>query len=123
MFATALNLLPGGQLDGGHIVFAIAPRAHKLISRLTILVLLPLAYFLWTGWLLWAGLLWLSSFRHPQVAERPRISGARTGMAVFALVMLILTVTPAPFAHGSAPELGRGLLDSLRDVMPHWLGR
>src|SRR5580692_10234057 len=33
MFATALNLLPGGQLDGGHIVFSILPRAHKLVSR------------------------------------------------------------------------------------------
>src|SRR5450755_228049 len=40
MFATALNLLPGGQLDGGHIVFALNPQAHKIVSRLTILVLL-----------------------------------------------------------------------------------
>src|SRR5207244_2746518 len=41
MFATALNLLPGGQLDGGHIVFALAPRAHRIVSRLTILALIP----------------------------------------------------------------------------------
>ncbi len=41
MFATSLNLLPGGQLDGGHIVFSIAPRAHSIVSRLTILVLIP----------------------------------------------------------------------------------
>src|SRR3989441_4305713 len=47
MFATALNLLPGGQLDGGHIVFSLAPRMHKWISRLTIAVLVPLAIFGW----------------------------------------------------------------------------
>src|SRR5579862_3344276 len=43
MFATALNLLPGGQLDGGHIVFSIAPRAHRFISRVVILILIPMA--------------------------------------------------------------------------------
>jgi len=99
MLATSLNLLPGGQLDGGHIVFSIAPRAHKSVSRLTILILLPMAYYLWTGWFVWAILLWLSSFRHPLVAEWPRVSGARMWLALFALVMLALTLTPAPMGH------------------------
>src|SRR5271170_778263 len=107
MFATALNLLPGGQLDGGHIVFSLAPRAHKFVSRLTILILLPMAYFLWMGWFVWAILLWLSSLRHPQVAEWPRVSGGRAWLAVFALLMLALTLTPAPSAHASLPEVVR----------------
>ena len=107
MFATSLNLLPGGQLDGGHIVFSIVPRAHKFVSRLTILILLPMAYYLWVGWFVWAILLQLSSFRHPQVAEWPRVSGTRTWLAVFALAMLALTLTPAPFAHASLPEVVR----------------
>ncbi len=104
MLATSLNLLPGGQLDGGHIIFSIAPRAHKIVSRLTILILLPMAYYLWTGWFVWAILLWLSSFRHPQVAELPRISGGRMWLAGFALLMLVLTLTPAPMGHASFPE-------------------
>src|ERR1700733_13858138 len=107
MFATSLNLLPGGQLDGGHIVFSIAPRAHKVVSRLTILILLPMAYYLWVGWLVWAVLLQLSSFRHPQVAEWPRVSGTRAWLAVLALIMLALTLTPAPFTHASFPEVVR----------------
>jgi membrane-associated protease RseP (regulator of RpoE activity) len=107
MFATTLNLLPGGQLDGGHIVFSLAPRIHKFVSRLTILILLPMAYYLWIGWLVWAILLQLSSFRHPQVAEWPQVSGARTWLAVFALLMLVLTMMPAPFAHSSVPEMVR----------------
>ncbi|HTA49438.1 MAG TPA: site-2 protease family protein [Verrucomicrobiae bacterium] len=104
MFATSLNLLPGGQLDGGHIIFSISPRVHKLVSRLTILILLPMAYYLWMGWLVWAILLQLSSLRHPQVAEWPRVSGGRTWLAAFALLMLVLTLTPAPFAHASLRE-------------------
>jgi membrane-associated protease RseP (regulator of RpoE activity) len=107
MLATSLNLLPGGQLDGGHIIFSIAPQAHKLISRLTILVLLFMAYYLWTGWFLWAILLWLSSFRQPHVADWPRVSGGRLWLAVFALVMLLVTLTPAPLAHSSLPEVLR----------------
>jgi len=107
MLATSLNLLPGGQLDGGHIIFSIAPQAHKLVSRLTILALLFMAYYLWTGWFLWAILLQLSSFRHPQVAEWPRVSGARLWLAVFALLMLVVTLTPAPLAHSSLPEVVR----------------
>src|SRR5258708_5890461 len=107
MFATSLNLLPGGQLDGGHIVFSLAPRAHRFVSRLTILILLPMAYYLWTGWFVWAILLQLSGLRHPQVADWPRVSGVRVWLALFAVVMLILTLTPAPFGHASVPEVVR----------------
>jgi len=98
MFATSLNLLPGGQLDGGHISFAVSPRAHKYISWLTIGILLPMAYYLWAGWWIWAIFLQLSSLRHPRVAEWPRVSGRRVWLAVLAMAMLLLTVTPAPIA-------------------------
>ncbi len=109
MFATALNLLPGGQLDGGHIVFSIAPRAHRFISRLSILALIPMALYFWTGWLVWAALLRLSGMRHPVVAERPEVRGSRLGLALFAFVMLVLTFSPAPFAHASLLEVLREL--------------
>src|SRR2546430_3249717 len=101
MFATALNLLPGGQLDGGHIVFALAPRAHRIVSRLTILALIPMAIYFWLGWMVWAVLLRISGMRHPMVADWPGVSGVRRWLAVFALLMLVLTLTPAPFAHSS----------------------
>jgi membrane-associated protease RseP (regulator of RpoE activity) len=96
MFATALNLLPGGQLDGGHIVFSLAPRAHKMVSRLTILALIPMALYLWAGWLTWAVLLRITGMRHPMVAEWPGVKGVRRWIAVFGLVMLILTLAPVP---------------------------
>jgi Zn-dependent protease len=107
MFATALNLLPGGQLDGGHIVFALAPSAHRVVSRTTILILLPMAYFLWMGWLVWAILLRISGMRHPIVSEWPGISRERQWLAVFALAMLLLTFMPTPLTHGSVQEIIR----------------
>jgi membrane-associated protease RseP (regulator of RpoE activity) len=107
MFATALNLLPGGQLDGGHILFSIAPRAHRWISWLTTLALLAMAYYLCYVWVMWAIMLRLSSLRHPQVAEWPRVQGSRALLAVFAIVMLVLTFAPAPFLHFSLRDILR----------------
>jgi membrane-associated protease RseP (regulator of RpoE activity) len=109
MFATALNLLPGGQLDGGHIVFALAPRAHRMISRLTILALIPMGIYFWSGWLIWAVLLRISGMRHPMVEEWIGISTGRRWLAVLGLLMLTLTLTPAPFGHFSLVEAVRQL--------------
>src|ERR1700680_4519458 len=88
MFATALNLLPGGQLDGGHIVFALNPRAHRIVSRLTILALIPMAFYFWAGWLLGAILLRLSGMRPPIVAEWPGVTSGRRWLAVFGLLLM-----------------------------------
>jgi len=113
MFATALNLLPGGQLDGGHIVFSISPRLHRIISTLTILILIPLGTYRWMGWLLWAVLLAVSGMRHPVVPERPSITGGRRWLAAFAIVTLLFTFTPTPFTN-----------TSLRDVFHElWSGK
>lgn len=95
MFATALNLLPGGQLDGGHIIFAVQPRWHRRVSMLTIGVLLLLSWYLWAGWLLWAVVLRVTGSRHPDVPLHPPMNAKRKWLAAFALLMLILSITPA----------------------------
>ncbi|HEY6939061.1 MAG TPA: site-2 protease family protein [Terriglobales bacterium] len=97
MFATALNLLPGGQLDGGHIVFSLWPRAHRWISTLSLVALILLGYFgNWWGWWVWAVLLFVSGLRHPQVSPWPGLDRKRKLLALFALAMLILTIALAP---------------------------
>ncbi|HLJ27114.1 MAG TPA: site-2 protease family protein [Candidatus Angelobacter sp.] len=98
MFATALNLIPGGQLDGGHIVFAIHPRLHRTASTLAILALLPLAWYFWPGWLLWAVVLRVTG-RHPPVPNLPPLDGKRRWLAVFGLIMFALTFAYNPI-HG-----------------------
>lgn len=101
MFATALNLIPGGQFDGGHIIYAIAPRAHKLVTRTTIGLLIPLGIFFWMGWLVWAVILAFTGMRHPDVPIWPDIGKGRRWLAVAAVGMLALTLVLAPF-HGAA---------------------
>ena len=99
MFATSLNLLPGGQLDGGHIVYALSPRSHKIVSRLTVLALVPLGVFCWAGWLIWAVLLLVSLLRHPHVPEYPPLDRKRKLLGWFALLMFALTMVPTPFSQ------------------------
>jgi Zn-dependent protease len=129
MFATALNLLPGGQLDGGHILFSLSPQLHRAVSFLTVLALIPLGKYFWTGWLLWAVLLAMT-MRHPPVPREPGVSGPRRLVALFGALMFILSFTPAPFTHSSGrevwPEIRQGVPDSvrsLRDEARQWLHR
>jgi len=116
MFATALNLLPGGQLDGGHIVFSISPRLHRFVSSATILVLIFLGIYRWTGWLIWAVLLRISGMRHPMVPAWPGITQNRRWVALFGAVMLVLTFTWTPFLHSSAVEVWPELRDGIRQL-------
>jgi membrane-associated protease RseP (regulator of RpoE activity) len=97
-FATALNLLPAGQLDGGHIVYSIFPRVHSFATRATSLVLLPMGFFLWPGWLLWALILLLPWMRHPPVRESPDMSLKRKLFGLAAISMFALSLPPVPFA-------------------------
>ena len=129
MFATALNLLPGGQLDGGHILYSISPRTHWVVSRLAILILLPMAYYFWTGWMVWAILLQVSSLRRPQVHEFPHVSGGRLWLALFALFMLVCTLSLAPLGHHPLRETAVDLWQVLhelvvyvRGLLHHWIG-
>src|SRR3984957_15672384 len=95
MLATALNLLPSSQLDGGHIVYALAPRVHRVVSWITVIVLLYLGYR-YVGWWVWAGLLVvmnLLSYRQRQAPEYPILPVNRWFLALLALTMLLLTFT------------------------------
>jgi len=99
MFATALNLLPSSQLDGGHIVYALAPRAHRVISWMTVIVLVYLGK-MYVGWRVWAGLLVVMNvmtYRQQQAPEYPMLPPSRWPLAVLAVIMLALTFTVSPF--------------------------
>jgi membrane-associated protease RseP (regulator of RpoE activity) len=99
MFATALNLLPSSQLDGGHIVYALSPRAHRFVSWITVVVLIYLGHR-YVGWRVWAGLLVVMNvltYRQRQAPEFPTLATSRWLLAVVAAVMLALTFTISPF--------------------------
>jgi membrane-associated protease RseP (regulator of RpoE activity) len=99
LFATALNLLPVGQLDGGHILYAVIGDKHRNISRGFLLVLLPLGIFCWIGWMVWGAILLILGLRHPVVIEPAETLGrGRKLLALVAALMLALTFVPTPFS-------------------------
>ena len=126
MIATALNLLPSGQLDGGHIVYALWPRAHRYISWLTVFALVILGQ-LYMGWRIWAALVAamnIISWRQRQAPDFPGVQGTRWLLGGVALAMLAVTFTrvPARVVAPSVVLIGNNLL-SLPPLSPSFRPR
>jgi membrane-associated protease RseP (regulator of RpoE activity) len=101
LLATALNLFPIGQLDGGHISHAVLGRWSTYVTLVGTAVALLLTVFFSFSWALWTALLLVMLFmvgpaHPPTVDEHTPLDRLRVGLAVFALVMLILCFTPTP---------------------------
>jgi membrane-associated protease RseP (regulator of RpoE activity) len=111
LFVTSMNLLPVGQLDGGHIAYAMFGEKHRLISRITfglllmiglsgLLPLLDIGWeFGWTGWLLWALILFLVvKLDHPPIGDDTPLDQNRRLVGWFAVFMLAVSFSPSPFS-------------------------
>jgi membrane-associated protease RseP (regulator of RpoE activity) len=109
--ATALNLLPIGQLDGGHILYSFAGTKHKPLSRLFVVALALPGMFYWP-WLVWGALLYLFVLRHPVIFDVTPLDRRRVGLGILAAMIFLLTFTVAP-QHGYSLVGGfSGLLQS-----------
>lgn len=99
LLVTMLNLLPIGQLDGGHIAYAILGRKYNLVAKLAFLSLIPLSYFS-LNWLVWGGLILLimRTTKHPPVMDVDDPPQPRDRkIAYLCLVIFILCFVPVPF--------------------------
>ncbi len=97
MLVTFLNLMPVGQLDGGHVVYALFGRRHRLVSRLTVLGLLLLALASWQ-WLVWVGLLLAMGTAHPSPLDGATpLDPKRKVIGALTCLVFLLTLTPVPF--------------------------
>ncbi len=102
LLITALNLLPAGQLDGGHIVYSISPRSHKIATTIVILLLIVAGTIYWLPWIVWAFVLMLPGMKHPSVPVLPEPGGTAGAKYVFAALLFLLTFHYMPFIgyHG-----------------------
>jgi membrane-associated protease RseP (regulator of RpoE activity) len=100
IFVTVLNLLPIGQLDGGHILYAIVGPYARYVSWAVVCLLLVLGFF-FLGWFLWAVLGWLTS-RRPQIVLDPYTPLDRRSLMIagIALAIFVLCFMPIPITIG-----------------------
>ena len=101
LLATALNLFPIGQLDGGHVSYSVlGPRVSTYVTFAMLVVAVGLSFFA-ASWIVWTGMIALMLIlfgpRHPRVFdEEVPLDRTRLWLAVFAVVMFVLCFTPAP---------------------------
>lgn len=98
LVVSGFNLLPIGQLDGGHIAYALLGERMRMVSSVVIGALALMGLFLWPGWFVWIAFTFLSGWMHP--APLNALASLSRGRQIAGVLMLILTAlifTPAPF--------------------------
>jgi membrane-associated protease RseP (regulator of RpoE activity) len=100
LFVTAMNLLPIGQLDGGHVIYALfGPKASRIVSLGIFGTLIPLGIFLWPGWFLFGLLVFFLGLRHPPPLDPYEpLDGRSRALGWAAITLFVLTFIPVPIA-------------------------
>ena len=100
LLVTMLNLLPLGQLDGGHILYALIGRRQALVGRLALVAMFAVGIWAWPLWLVWAALVLIlgrGRIAHPSVLDPYRpIPASRVVLGVLTATVFVVTFTPAP---------------------------
>lgn len=96
LLATSWNLLPIGQLDGGHILYSLVGDYHRLLTRIFIAALIPLGIFYSPSWLVWAVLLFLFARKHPRIYDTTPVGPGRTRLGLLSFLILIGSFSASP---------------------------
>lgn len=98
LLVTAINLIPVGQLDGGHVAYAVLGRKQHILSKLMVLSMVIMGLTGWSGWLIWAALLMIMGLQHPPVVyDWIPLDEKRMVIGWITLTVFVLTFTPVPF--------------------------
>jgi membrane-associated protease RseP (regulator of RpoE activity) len=99
LFVTSLNLIPIGQLDGGHVAYALWGRRQRAMALAFLPILLILGFVGWPGWFLWAFMAGLWGIGHPPVLDpHVPLGRNRTIVGWIALGVFVVTFAPVPFS-------------------------
>ncbi len=101
LFVTSLNLIPIGQLDGGHVAYALWGTRQRRIALAAVPILIVLGFIGWPGWFLWVGMASLLGVSHPPVMDpQAELGRARVWIGWAALAIFVVSFAPIPFSVG-----------------------
>jgi Zn-dependent protease len=110
VLVTSLNLIPVGQLDGGHVAYAVLGTKSRALTKAVLGLFLVAAAVFWAGWLLWFLILVLMGTKHPRIADEAAPLGtARRLVFIGVVAIFILSFIPAPVEEYNVFELVRSL--------------
>lgn len=96
LLVTALNLIPAGQLDGGHALYVLLGKGVDRLRPLILVVLFALGW-IWSGWWLWAFLIFIFGGAHAEPLDQiTPLDSRRRALAVLGLFIFVLVFTPVP---------------------------
>jgi membrane-associated protease RseP (regulator of RpoE activity) len=99
LFVTSINLLPIGQLDGGHVAYALWGARQRTMAFVFVPILIVLGFVGWPGWFLWAFMTGIWGLGHPPVIDPfTPLGRGRTIVGWIALAVFVLTFAPVPFS-------------------------
>jgi membrane-associated protease RseP (regulator of RpoE activity) len=99
ILVTALNLIPVGQFDGGHILYVLVGRKRALQLLPFILGAVALLGIFWMGWWLWLALILVIGRFHAEPLDQiTPLDTGRRWLAVFAIIVFLLVFTPVPIS-------------------------
>ncbi len=120
LLVTALNLVPIGQLDGGHVAYAILGRRARLLSRIMVGFLAVMGFFFHVTWLVLAAVILVFEFKskmrlsHPPVLDENAPLGLkRTVLSLVVALIFVLSFIPDPVQGVSLLDLFKGGLGAL----------
>jgi len=119
LLITSVNLLPAGQLDGGHILYSVSPRGHRYATHIVILLMIVAAIFYWLPWLVWAVLLMMPLMKHQPVPVLPEPDETATAKYVAAAVIFLLTFHYMPFIGYQGDKTVQFSLSNLPQILGH----
>ncbi len=95
LLTTAMNLLPAGQLDGGHIVYALfGERAHRIATRVSAGVLVLLGFWYWPWWI--GAVVVFLVRRHPLIYDKEPLGSRRSAVGLIAFLLFVLSIAIVP---------------------------
>jgi membrane-associated protease RseP (regulator of RpoE activity) len=110
VLVTAFNLFPVGQLDGGHVAYAVFGPKMRLVGKVILALFAVLGLLFWAGWFVWGLALLLIGIKHPRILDQEApLDRRRTRLAALLLLIFILSFIPAPVEGLSGIGLLRGI--------------